>query len=272
MEILQARCGSNLGFLELRTLTIVDCELRGRTNAILLDHISFPRELKYDDHLQYDWDEKIHPHLFTTPQNDKLPQGPKGFVPADVTTPDIAKRIKMWLNICDTKHTCISAGGKEHRNHPDPGSGSKISLGRRNGSTEDWLREGTRMDVIYVASYLTIAVDGAHPAQDRFLFEERNILSITDCTHPHLVVPFRMWIHDTVHHQSRINCPELVLPRLKHDRNVLSSRGWTLQERLLSRRIVSLNQYEMSRECDELEEPERMQAGANKCLRQLTIN
>ncbi|KAF2826648.1 HET-domain-containing protein [Ophiobolus disseminans] len=144
---------------------------------------------------------------------------------------------------------------------------------------DDWTREGGRMNEIYSSSYLTISADTSLDT-DAGLFHQRNLLGWQTCIHPTILKP---WDRSTpgphygtfpgnalgrskltgspVPTGARAICCGIAPAKLCMDTNILSNRGWILQERILSRRILHWSTYEMSWECNELIASERQPAG-----------
>ncbi|KAF2023481.1 hypothetical protein EK21DRAFT_94868 [Setomelanomma holmii] len=135
------------------------------------------------------------------------------------------------------------------------------------------------MDQTYINSYLTISADSSHNTNAGFL-ETRNMLGWTTCIHPNLLAPWNGptpgWNYGTgpgstldqshltgrpVPHGPRAICCGVAPAKPVMDTSILSDRGWILQERVLSRRILHWNVFEVSWECNELVASERLPAG-----------
>lgn len=151
-------------------------------------------------------------------------------------------------------------------------------------SHDDWKTEGSRMDQIYLASCLTISADSALDVTTGFL-HKRNPLTWKSCIHPSLVAPYEKPTpgffsgHDSNLFLSRPSSPGLPVPQAPRyiccgiapatvamSTSILSERGWILQERLLSRRILHWGVYEVFWECNEMVASERLPAGHGESL------
>jgi hypothetical protein len=135
------------------------------------------------------------------------------------------------------------------------------------------------MDQTYSSSYLTISADNCLDSKAGFL-DVRNMLGWTTCIHPTLVIPwcgrapgshYGTFSGQTLERSKLTGRPVPTGPRAVccgvapaktvMNTSVLSDRGWILQERLLSRRILHWSVYEVSWECNEIMASERMPAG-----------
>jgi hypothetical protein len=102
---------------------------------------------------------------------------------------------------------------------------------------EDWAQESSKMWHIYANSTLTIAASAADNAARGFL-EKR---------------PFPYGLLKEGSDTRRINIREDLHRKDRRRHNVLATRGWVLQERLLSRRILYFEEAEMKWECRTLQ-------------------
>ncbi|KAE9381084.1 HET-domain-containing protein [Stipitochalara longipes BDJ] len=102
-------------------------------------------------------------------------------------------------------------------------------------SYEDWEQEAARMHLVYRDAYLTISADAGtagcliprDPLAIRPCMLEKSFGELGVCVLPHSFGDFR----DSI------------------DKRLLSTRGWIVQERLLSRRILHFAQHEIYWEC-----------------------
>jgi hypothetical protein len=114
-------------------------------------------------------------------------------------------------------------------------------------SLQDWQEQSAIMGQIYADAWLNISVNGASDPQSGFL-KKRNILEIRSCRHPSLLGD------STSLGTAAANVAKAICPNApRHDqvlyRDVLNSRGWILQERVLSKRTLHFGLYEISWEC-----------------------
>lgn len=102
------------------------------------------------------------------------------------------------------------------------------------------------MDQIYANALVNISADGAHDANSGFL-RPRNELEWSECTHPNLVQELG-W--STAQNERRVIHCGIIHAETSIANSPLNNRGWILQERLLSHRIIHWGAYEVSWECD----------------------
>lgn len=100
-------------------------------------------------------------------------------------------------------------------------------------SSDDWTQQASQMHVIYQNAWVTISADSAAGSDSGFL-NPRNMLEIRPCQH----VPMRKMIHPAIP-----NLFSIV------NQGGLSERGWILQERIFSRRIIHFGRLEVGWEC-----------------------
>jgi hypothetical protein len=96
-------------------------------------------------------------------------------------------------------------------------------------SEEDWLEQAARISEIYAGSYLSISAHNADDANSGFL-HMRNALELRGCLHPTL---FPNGPAD-----GKVVCSRIPRPEVAVTISTLSSRGWTLQEQCLPRRVL----------------------------------
>ncbi|KAJ0122253.1 HET-domain-containing protein [Diaporthe amygdali] len=114
------------------------------------------------------------------------------------------------------------------------------SLCIRQDDPDDWLREAAQMHLVYANSYCTIAAVCASSGGEGFL-RSRNPRLHQACN-----FPTKIWasISGLSHRPEELRaCPP----------EPLFSRAWTLQERLLSPRILKFGEEAISWECQECE-------------------
>lgn len=99
----------------------------------------------------------------------------------------------------------------------------------------DWSREAARMGTVYANAYLTIAAANTKDDNDRFL-QPRNDASTS------LRIISSTGQSAKIYLQIKLEEPSLT-------EEPLDARGWTLQERLLSRRSLRFGSTEMSCHC-----------------------
>lgn len=104
-------------------------------------------------------------------------------------------------------------------------------------SAEDWSREGSKMSQIYQHSYVTLAAAMATDAS-------KGCFAVADSRHVRKTITF-----DISHDQSYDIHSMVALTH--RDEQSLDKRGWCLQERLLSPRIVHFMEHELWWECHE---------------------
>ncbi|KUJ21218.1 HET-domain-containing protein [Mollisia scopiformis] len=108
-------------------------------------------------------------------------------------------------------------------------------------SPHDWAEQTGKMAGIYQDAHLTISADNAEGSDSGFL-ADRNLQAIRSCHH----MGARISIHPDIQQVFDVI-------------NVgpLSQRGWILQERLFSRRIIHWSHLEVGWECREMQSTER---------------
>jgi hypothetical protein len=115
-------------------------------------------------------------------------------------------------------------------------------------SPQDWQEQSAIMGKIYADAWLNISVSSVSNSGGGFL-KPRNLMEIRSCRHPSL-------LRDSLKGE-KVICPNI--PR--HDRlqyrDILNSRGWILQERVLSKRTLHFGLYEVYWECLSLSASER---------------
>jgi len=99
------------------------------------------------------------------------------------------------------------------------------------------------MGKIYSDAFVNISAGNAADAEAGFL-KPRNPLQIRSCRHPTILA-----IDGVADRQPRIICPAVPRPDRILNKDVLNSRGWILQERALSRRIIHFGPHEVYWEC-----------------------
>jgi hypothetical protein len=115
-------------------------------------------------------------------------------------------------------------------------------------SAEDWTEHSVLMAEIYRDASLNIAADCAMDAADGFL-KPRNPLEVRSCVHHRLF---------TGASEPHAICPVLPATNDGVTNGALASRGWILQERALSRRIVHWTANEVAWECNGMQATERL--------------
>ncbi|KAF7506095.1 hypothetical protein GJ744_012246 [Endocarpon pusillum] len=103
------------------------------------------------------------------------------------------------------------------------------------------------MGSIYQKAMLNIAVDSAQDTLEGFL-KPRNLLTIRSCEHPSLFGPGG---------PRKVICPSIPNPSNSVEKGILSKRGWILQERALSKRVLHWTSYEVAWECNAFSATER---------------
>ena len=109
-------------------------------------------------------------------------------------------------------------------------------------SEDDWLREAKFMGQIYQSALCTIAAMDSHSPNDG-LFQKRATLP------PSVVMAFEQSHGSDEPHRTFLVHPSLPSWEEAVEGAHLSSRGWTVQERQLSSRIVSFTKHQMFWEC-----------------------
>jgi hypothetical protein len=125
------------------------------------------------------------------------------------------------------------------------------------GDVADWEREASRMADVYRGAYLTIGAINASDDREGFLtqrkppaWELKVFTSVGKSTHVYL----------------RAQGDEFTTPSAAP----LDTRGWTLQEQYLSRRMLRFSDYQTTWRCQEMRH-EELQLAANYSLRDWTI-
>ncbi|KAF2191129.1 hypothetical protein K469DRAFT_509988, partial [Zopfia rhizophila CBS 207.26] len=122
-------------------------------------------------------------------------------------------------------------------------------------SEGDWNVEGSRMDLIYTNSWLSISADGA-----------LNIHTWLEDLHPpQLVKPYNLPTPGYAGHEipqlPTAICCGILHADIRINTSILNERAWILQERLLSRRMLHWSEQEISWECNGLVASERKPSG-----------
>lgn len=112
-------------------------------------------------------------------------------------------------------------------------------------SPEDWREQAAHMPAIYQNAWVNISADSAIDGSSGFL-GDRDLLAIRSCYHK----PSGYVISPNVPH---------VLDLI--DRGMLSRRGWVLQERIFSSRIIHYGHLEVGWECQQTLASERLLEG-----------
>ncbi len=127
-------------------------------------------------------------------------------------------------------------------------------------SVQDWEEQSAHMYEIYANAWLNISADGARNSHEGFL-RRRNPLSIRPCIFPNLIAG----VHPGVKISPRFPLhrgPRAISCGIPEDQpSYLTSRGWVLQENLLSGRIVHWNRNEVTWECKGFDASERKPQG-----------
>lgn len=127
-------------------------------------------------------------------------------------------------------------------------------------STRDWEQESAQMGKYYANSWLTISADAALDSHGGIM-NERNILEFSPCKHPRLVCGEQFGPKE-----GRLIYPNIGSFIQNVQEGILSKRGWILQERVLSRRILHWCRHELYWECTELQASERRPEGVEQNL------
>lgn len=106
-------------------------------------------------------------------------------------------------------------------------------------STSDWEIEASKMAQIYNHSTLTISASRAQSSTSGFLREDDKASEFVTMTHP----------GNFGHYYLGTSAPEASSYLSDVERGPLNARGWTLQERILSRRSIFFGQEQMHWEC-----------------------
>jgi hypothetical protein len=114
-------------------------------------------------------------------------------------------------------------------------------------SKTDWEEQSAKMSQIYGDAWLNIAANGSANSNSGFL-GKRNIQQIRSCEHPSLFGSSG---------PKRAICYHIPEPEKALAGDVVETRGWCLQERLLSKRIIHFGPHEVSWECNEMKAWER---------------
>jgi hypothetical protein len=112
-------------------------------------------------------------------------------------------------------------------------------------SAKDWEEQSSKMGQIYANAYINISAGSASDTQSGFL-NRRELRTIRSCKHPSLL--------DS---RPRVICPNIPWPEKIMNKDILNSRGWILQEQVLSRRIINFGPHEVYWECLALSASER---------------
>ncbi|KAI9052649.1 hypothetical protein LZ554_003988 [Drepanopeziza brunnea f. sp. 'monogermtubi'] len=112
-------------------------------------------------------------------------------------------------------------------------------------SAQDWAEQAGQMAGIYQNAQLTISADSAESSGAGFL-ADRSPQAIRSCSYPQVGM--------TVH-------PDIADVFAVVDAGGLSRRGWVLQERVFSRRVVHWTRFEVGWQCHEMQASERQPGG-----------
>jgi hypothetical protein len=112
-------------------------------------------------------------------------------------------------------------------------------------SPQDWVEQAEKMAGIYQDAELTVSADGADGSDSGFL-ADRNLQAIRSCNHARARMSIR---------------PQIPPVFQIIDLGNLSLRGWILQERIFSRRIIHWSHLEVGWECREMQASERNPQG-----------
>jgi hypothetical protein len=117
-------------------------------------------------------------------------------------------------------------------------------------SPTDWAEQSALMAEVYRNATLNIAVDLADDSSGGFL-KKRNILQVRSCRHPSLLGPSG---------GQAVICPYMKSEEDEIAEGSITGRGWVLQERAFSKRILHWTAKEVAWECTMLEATERKPA------------
>jgi hypothetical protein len=126
-------------------------------------------------------------------------------------------------------------------------------------SARDWEQEATQMGKYYANAWLTISADAAEDSHGGIL-NQRNVLEIRSCKYPRLLNSGRDF------QEGNFFLPNIGSFIENVEEGILSKRGWILQERILSRRILHWCRHELYWECTELQASERCPGGSGRTL------
>lgn len=119
---------------------------------------------------------------------------------------------------------------------------------------EDWVRESSRMCDIYASSTLTISADDAEDDDAGIYGEQRNhrlwrygCFRSPNEDHGNPLLLTEKWPHPTL---SDFTQGETNTLMLTVDTSPLTTRAWTLQERLMSTRVLHFTRFEIIWECN----------------------
>ncbi|KAF4537402.1 uncharacterized protein LTHEOB_1593 [Lasiodiplodia theobromae] len=119
---------------------------------------------------------------------------------------------------------------------------------------EDWVRESSRMCDIYASSTLTISADDAEDDDAGIYGEQRNhrmwrykCFSSGNEDYGNPLLLTEKWPHPTL---SDFTQGEINTLMLTVDTSPLTTRAWTLQERLMSTRVLHFTRFEIVWECN----------------------
>jgi hypothetical protein len=117
-------------------------------------------------------------------------------------------------------------------------------------STEDWAIEGSQMDKIYKHAFVTIAATSASTSEEGFLdyvFRDRMFSILIQTQEDHELVPPRT--EDSFITARYMETRSGSWLDRDVDNTTWNARGWTLQERHLSRRIIHFSKSQIFWEC-----------------------
>ena len=108
----------------------------------------------------------------------------------------------------------------------------------------DWAREAARMNMVYGSAYLTIVATSAVSSTDGFLKRSQDMAISISCYKDNCAEPVdRLLIAYQGTDTDQGSWGSLV------ERTRWNTRGWTLQERLLSRRVLHFTKRKVLWEC-----------------------
>lgn len=132
----------------------------------------------------------------------------------------------------------------------------------------DWRREATKMQMVYSNSFCNISADDAISCSDTLFSEPRN---------PEEIIPQKVHISpglsDSLETGQSLTIIDFNLWATQVDCSLVNSRGWVLQERVLSRRILHFGRRQLFWECKSVEAceaipvPIRMPSGPSESYR-----